>query len=145
MACPLCALHCPYCGAQDLAIAVDEELMACRACGHSEDLPHPELIHLEDRLAREISGHSIQDWKAKAQQLDPIFHHRWRSTMLYLDPASSAAISHAHGLMIGGMPEDEAIARAKQARVALQRVIDADPALATAPRPGDIPFLDDWF
>jgi hypothetical protein len=119
--------------------------MTCRVCGESEEVPPLELIQLEDRLARAISGHSIQDWKAKARQLATIFHRRWRSTMCYLDPASSGAISHAHDLMIRGMPENEAIPRAKLARVILQRAIDADPTLATAPQPDDPAFLDDWF
>jgi hypothetical protein len=145
MECPLDTIHCPYCGSQDIARGVGKELMICRACGESEEIPPLELIQLEDRLARAISGQSIQDWKAKAKRLTTVFHRRWRSTMCYLDPVSSAAISHAHDLMIRGMREDDAIPRVKLARVMLQRVIDADPALAPAPQPDDSAFLDDWF
>jgi hypothetical protein len=145
MECPLETIHCPYCGSQDIARGVDKELMTCRACGESEEIPPLELIQLEDRLARAISGHSIQDWKAKARQLATIFHRRWRSTMCYLDPASSGAISHAHDLMIRGMREEDADPRAQVARVILQRAIDADPALASIPQPHDSAFLDDWF
>ena len=46
--------------------------------------------------------------------------------MCYLDPASSAAISHAHDLMIRGMREEDATPRAKVARVMLQRLLDDD-------------------
>jgi hypothetical protein len=142
---PCRTLHCPYCGSRDLAIAVDEGLITCRACGKSEDLPHPEMIRLTERLAREISRQSIQDWKMKAQQLGAVFHQRWRSTLCYLDPASSAAMAYAHDLMMHGTPEDEAIAWAKQARVELQQKMDADPAWVTAPPPDDLAFLDDWY
>jgi hypothetical protein len=142
---PCRALHGPYCGSQDLAIAADEGLITCRACGTSEDLPHPEMIRLTERLAREISGRSIRGWKAQAKQLGAVFHHRWRSTLCSLDPASSAAMAYAHGLMMRGTPEDEAIARAKQARVELQQKMDADPALVTAPPADDLAFLEDWY
>ena len=76
MECPLNLLHCPYCGSQDIAEAVDKELITCRACGASEEMPTLELIQLEDRLARAISGHSIQAWKAKARSLATVFHRR---------------------------------------------------------------------
>ena len=65
--------------------------------------------------------------------------------MCYLDPASSAAISHAHDLMIRGMREEDATPRAKVARFMLQRLLDDDPALAPAPQPDEPAFLDDWF
>ena len=100
MECPWDTLHCPYCGSHDITRGGDKEMMTCRACGESKEIPPLELIQLEDRLARAISAPSIQDRKAKARQLTTIVHRRWRSTMCYLDPASSAAISHAHGLML---------------------------------------------
>jgi hypothetical protein len=145
MECPLNLLHCPYCGSQDIDEAVDKELITCRACGASEEMPSLKLIQLEDRLARAISGYSIQACKAKAQSLATVFHRRWRTAMCYLNPASSAAISHAHDLMIHGMAEEDALPRAKVARVMLQRLLDDDPALAPAPQLDEPTFLDDWF
>jgi hypothetical protein len=145
--CPGCSLHCPECGAALDALELDLEAgrMRCPRCGLEEDLPHPEFIAARHRQVLAISGRSITQWKAQARQLNARFHHRWRSTMNYVDPASSAALSHADDLMVTmGYSEDAAICLAQEAKAELQRMIDADPGLVQL---GELhaACLDDWF
>ena len=67
--------------------------MRCPTCGREDDLVPPQMIAMRHRQVLAISRRAIRDWKAQARQLSPRFHHRWRSTLYYLDPASSAALS----------------------------------------------------
>jgi hypothetical protein len=146
--CPSCSLHCPNCGADLDILELDPEagLVRCPRCDLEEALPHPEMIAMRHRQVLAISGRSIPEWKAQARQLHARFHHRWRSTMSYLDPAS-AALSHADDVMVTTRcDEDVAIVLAQEAYQELQHMICQDPSLAHV-RYKDLetPYLDDWY
>jgi hypothetical protein len=146
-ACPLCSLHCPDCGVglAGLVLDVKAERIRCPQCGQAEDIIPPQMIAMRHRQVLAISGRAIPEWKCLGRQLNARFHHHWRSTKCYLDPAASAALSHADDLMLTtGCSEDAAIALAQEAYWELQQMIAADPSLSS---PGALPapFLDDWY
>jgi hypothetical protein len=125
------------------------EQMECQACGHYETTFHPEFVRLRDLQVRVLTGSSIRDWKAKAQQLSPRFHHRWGSTLQYLDPATSAAISRMDDLArvyAAQIPYDDELflIRGKAARRLFQSHLEANPTLSPV---GDDEraYVDDWF
>jgi hypothetical protein len=147
----ICALHCPYCGQRPIVLDVEVRRMRCPTCGQEEDLVPPEMIAMRHRQVLALSGRTIREWKAKAQQLSPRFHHRWRSTLHYLDPATSAALSRMDDLITvyavpGQFPYDDELflIRGKAARRLFQRWLDANPTLSPV-GDGDPTYLDDWF
>jgi hypothetical protein len=93
-ACAVCSPYCPDCGADldVLVIAIEAGRVRCPRCGQEDNRPHPEMIAMRHQPVRAISGRSIPEWKGHPRQLNAKFHHRWRSTMRYLDPAVSAAL-----------------------------------------------------
>jgi hypothetical protein len=143
--CLFYALHCPYCGQWPLVFADERHgQVECPACGQAEDLLHPQMIELRHRQVPALSGRTIPEWKAQGRQLGAEFHHRWRRTMDYVDPAASAALSHADDLMIHGYPEDQAIKLAREAKPELPQHIDANPQVLRIGR-DNLVYPEDWF
>jgi hypothetical protein len=144
--CIFCALHCPYCGQWPIVLEMEDRCMRCPACKQADELIHPLMIAQRHAQVLAISGRSIAEWKTIGRQLSGLFHHRWRTTMDYVDPAASAALSHADDLMIHGMPWEEAQPRVQTAKVLLQRIIDADPSgVQRTPDQRREPYPDDWY
>jgi hypothetical protein len=144
--CILCALHCPYCGQWPIVLHGEGKTgqARCPTCGQAEDLPHPKMIELRHRQVPALSGRTIPEWKAQGRQLGTEFHHRWRRTLDYLDPAASAALSFADDLMIHGYPEDQAINLAREAKRDLQDHINTHPGVVDIGRQ-DLVYPEDWF
>jgi ferredoxin len=148
--CGYCALHCPYCGEHALLLDREEmRRMRCSRCGQEESLPPPTFLELRPRQVLAISGRSIGHWRAQATHLSPHFQYRWRSTLQYLDPASSGAISYVDDLVcryLHQMPLDDEIylLRGRMARRVFQRLLEADPASAPVGRETEA-YPDDWF
>jgi hypothetical protein len=125
--------------------------MRCPSCGQAEDLVHPQFIAARHQQVLAISGCTIREWKTKAQQLSPRFHHRWRSTLHYLDPATSAALSRMDDLArVYGRPgtiplgDELYLLRGKTARRLFDGHLEANPQLSPV-GDGDLVYLEDWF
>jgi hypothetical protein len=149
--CIFCAIHCPYCGQWPIVLEVEDRRMRCPTCGAEEYLVHPETILSTHLSVQALSGRSIPEWKAKARQLSPRFHHRWRSALQYLDPATSAALSRMHDLRRvygagGQIPFDDELylIRGRAARRFFLRYLAAHPN-ASPVGAGTTAYLDDWF
>jgi hypothetical protein len=142
--CHFCAIHCPYCGSRDLMFDPHEGSLGCPTCRQGTALPAAEFVQMRHRQVRELTGRGIDDWKARARQLAAPFPYRWRTTMCYLDPVSSAALSRCDDLMINGMTYVHAMAQVQAELPALRRYADEHPELGTKGLLGSAPFLDDW-
>jgi ribosomal protein S27E len=145
--CLYCALHCPYCGTTNLMLDHDAERMACPVCGQEDRLPCPEFFIRRRREILALSGLSLQEWKVKAKTLSPTLRYRWRSTVRYLAPAVSAAMSRHDDLVLSGWSDDDAMARVKTELPEIERLVAADPAgTSTLEDEGEVLlFLEDWF
>jgi hypothetical protein len=142
--CIFCALHCPYCGQWPIVLEVQDGQMRCPTCGETEDLVHPKLIEIRHRQVLALTGRTIADWKVRARQLSPGFHHRWRTALGYLAPAACAAIARADDLQVVGWDEEQALAQAKADMAELERLAAESPR-AYSEQPDDLEaFLDDW-
>jgi len=142
--CILCTLHCPYCGQWPIVFTNEARgLVQCPACGQEEALLPAQMIDLRHRQVPALSGRTISEWKAQGRQLGAEFHHPWRRTMDYLEPASSAALSYADDLMVHGYPEEQAIKLAREANPELQQYIDVNPQVLR--RRDNLVYPEDWF
>ena len=142
--CPFCAIHCPYCGSTEIFFDTHEGSMGCPACRKGTALPAPEFVEMRHRQVRELTGRGIDDWKARARQLAAPFPYRWRTTLCYLDPASSAALSRCDDLMLNGMTYVKAMAQVQADLPELRRYAAEHPELGTTGLLESTPFLDDW-
>jgi ribosomal protein S27E len=141
-----CALHCPYCGNEHVMLDLPEQRVSCPSCGHAETLAHSAFILRRRQQVMELSGFTVQEWKAKARQLSTRFRYRWRSAMSYLSPAVSAALSRCDDLVICGWTEEEAMLRAKADLPELERFVAANPQAGSDWAEENAPtFLEDWF
>jgi hypothetical protein len=104
----------------------------------------PEFVEMRHRQVRELTGRGIDDWKARARQLAVPMRWRWRTTLCYLDPVASAAITRCDDLMLNGLTYVDAMAQVKATLPELQRYVAEHPSLDTTRLLESAPFLDDW-
>ena len=142
--CPYCRMHCPYCGSTAIVFDFHGLRMGCPACRQSTTLPMADFVEMRHRQVRDLTGRGIDDWKARARQLAAPFPYRWRTTLCYLDPAASAAITRCDDLMLNGMLYVNAMAQVTADLPELRRYAAEHPELGTTGLLESSPFLDDW-